>query len=160
MSTLAPCSESSSAVARPMPRADPVTIATLPSRTPMRFSLVSDACGEGGETSHRSVPARLAGGASRWEDGHVTWSRTLAVLTALAAVALAVAVAVFTLLAGSHADGPGEAALAVVTILTPGAVGLVLAWRVPGNAIGWILLVQSVLLGVFFLPEPYAQYTL
>src|SRR5215213_2212212 len=35
MSTLAPCSQSSSAVARPMPRADPVTIATLPSRTPM-----------------------------------------------------------------------------------------------------------------------------
>jgi hypothetical protein len=35
ISTFAPCSESSSAVARPMPRADPVTIATLPSRTPM-----------------------------------------------------------------------------------------------------------------------------
>jgi len=32
---LAPCSESSSAVARPMPRADPVTMATLSSRTPM-----------------------------------------------------------------------------------------------------------------------------
>src|SRR3954454_3261209 len=38
MSTLAPCSESNSAVARPMPRADPVTIATLPSRTPMDVS--------------------------------------------------------------------------------------------------------------------------
>src|SRR5919107_2889081 len=37
MSTLAPCSESSSAVARPMPRADPVTIATLSSRTPMSW---------------------------------------------------------------------------------------------------------------------------
>src|SRR4051794_6755116 len=35
MSTLAPCSLSSSAVARPMPRAEPVTIATFPSRTPM-----------------------------------------------------------------------------------------------------------------------------
>src|SRR5690348_1928310 len=35
MITLAPCSESSSAVARPMPRAEPVTIATLSSRTPM-----------------------------------------------------------------------------------------------------------------------------
>ena len=35
MTTFAPCSESSSAVARPMPRADPVTIATLSSRTPM-----------------------------------------------------------------------------------------------------------------------------
>src|SRR5918998_4362902 len=41
MSTFAPCSESSSAVARPMPRAEPVTIATLSSRTPMSFSLVS-----------------------------------------------------------------------------------------------------------------------
>ena len=35
MITLAPCSDSSSAVARPMPRAEPVTIATLSSRTPM-----------------------------------------------------------------------------------------------------------------------------
>src|SRR5205814_10671432 len=35
ISTLAPCSQSSSAVARPMPRAEPVTIATLSSRTPM-----------------------------------------------------------------------------------------------------------------------------
>src|SRR5689334_20490135 len=35
MSTFAPCSERSSAVARPMPRAEPVTIATLSSRTPM-----------------------------------------------------------------------------------------------------------------------------
>ena len=35
MITLAPCSLSSSAVARPMPRAEPVTIATLSSRTPM-----------------------------------------------------------------------------------------------------------------------------
>src|SRR4051812_45695666 len=35
MRTLAPCSLSSSAVARPMPRAEPVTIATFPSRTPM-----------------------------------------------------------------------------------------------------------------------------
>src|SRR5215207_9261538 len=38
MRTLAPCSESSSAVARPMPRAEPVTIATLSSRTPMSYS--------------------------------------------------------------------------------------------------------------------------
>src|SRR4051812_13526021 len=35
MTTLAPCSDSSSAVARPMPRAEPVTIATLSSRTPI-----------------------------------------------------------------------------------------------------------------------------
>src|SRR3954467_11947526 len=35
MTTLAPCSDSSSAVARPMPRAEPVTTATLSSRTPM-----------------------------------------------------------------------------------------------------------------------------
>src|SRR3954470_7079299 len=38
MSTLAPCDDSSSAVARPMPRADPVTIATLSSSTPMYLS--------------------------------------------------------------------------------------------------------------------------
>src|SRR3954452_8296020 len=35
MTTFAPCSDSSSAVARPMPRAEPVTIATFSSRTPM-----------------------------------------------------------------------------------------------------------------------------
>src|SRR3954453_9554576 len=40
--TLAPCSVSSSAVARPMPRADPVTIAAFPSSTPTWvFSLFS-----------------------------------------------------------------------------------------------------------------------
>src|SRR3954452_11711648 len=38
MRTLAPCSLSSSAVARPMPRAEPVMIATFPSRTPMFMS--------------------------------------------------------------------------------------------------------------------------
>src|SRR4051812_17109496 len=38
--TLAPCSDSSSAVALPMPRALPVTIATLSSRTPMHDLLV------------------------------------------------------------------------------------------------------------------------
>src|SRR3954470_17510168 len=41
ISTLAPCSLSNSAVARPMPRAEPVTIATLSSRTPMYISLRS-----------------------------------------------------------------------------------------------------------------------
>src|SRR3954466_4117686 len=41
MTTLAPCELSSSAVARPMPRADPVTIATLSSSTPIRDSLCS-----------------------------------------------------------------------------------------------------------------------
>ena len=41
MTTFAPCSESSSAVARPMPRADPVTIATLSSSTPMVSSSFS-----------------------------------------------------------------------------------------------------------------------
>src|SRR3954470_12711624 len=35
MTTFAPCSDRSSAVARPIPRAEPVTIATLSSRTPM-----------------------------------------------------------------------------------------------------------------------------
>ncbi len=41
MTTFAPCSESSSAVARPIPRADPVTIATLSSSTPMVSSSFS-----------------------------------------------------------------------------------------------------------------------
>src|SRR5918992_2533072 len=39
ISTRAPCSASSSAVARPIPRADPVTIAAFPSKTPIDFSL-------------------------------------------------------------------------------------------------------------------------
>ena len=38
ISTCAPCSASSSAVARPMPRADPVTMADLPSSTPTLIS--------------------------------------------------------------------------------------------------------------------------
>src|SRR5215207_9077175 len=38
ITTFAPCSESSSAVARPIPRAEPVTIATLSSSTPIRSS--------------------------------------------------------------------------------------------------------------------------
>src|SRR3954454_14630252 len=45
--TLAPCSDSSSAVALPMPRALPVTIATLSSRTPMHVSL--SGCQETGD---------------------------------------------------------------------------------------------------------------
>src|SRR4051812_35584240 len=40
MTTFAPCSLSNSAVARPMPRAEPVTIATLSSRTPMAVTIV------------------------------------------------------------------------------------------------------------------------
>src|SRR5215210_939213 len=39
MSTRAPCSASSSAVARPIPRADPVTIAAFPSSTPIQSPL-------------------------------------------------------------------------------------------------------------------------
>src|SRR5215212_2273030 len=39
ISTRAPCSASSSAVARPIPRADPVTIAAFPSRTPIQSPL-------------------------------------------------------------------------------------------------------------------------
>src|SRR3954447_26472274 len=38
ISTRAPCSASSSAVARPIPRADPVTIAAFPSSTPIQVS--------------------------------------------------------------------------------------------------------------------------
>src|ERR1017187_4944197 len=37
MRTCAPCEASSSAVARPIPRAEPVTIADLPSSTPIAF---------------------------------------------------------------------------------------------------------------------------
>src|SRR3954447_26787325 len=47
MSTFAPCSLSSSAVARPMPRAEPVTIATLSSRTPMCQISLNSAAEEG-----------------------------------------------------------------------------------------------------------------
>src|SRR3954469_24242679 len=46
--TFAPCEASNSAVARPMPRAEPVTIATLSSRTPIRRLLVL-VSKEGGE---------------------------------------------------------------------------------------------------------------
>src|SRR5215217_399089 len=45
MSTRAPCSASSSAVARPIPRADPVTIAAFPSRTPIPSLLCAPAAG-------------------------------------------------------------------------------------------------------------------
>src|SRR3712207_1721324 len=59
MSTLAPCSASSSAVARPMPRADPVTIATLSSRTPMDpFRLRLQAVRAADDLEHDLVGAR------------------------------------------------------------------------------------------------------
>src|SRR4051812_29291816 len=58
MTTLAPCSANSSAVARPMPRADPVTIATLSSRTPIQtFSLRS---WKAGTLVRAQPPQRLA----------------------------------------------------------------------------------------------------
>ena len=56
MITFAPCSLSSSAVARPMPRAEPVTIATLSSRTPMATD------DSRWPSDRRAVRASLAGG--------------------------------------------------------------------------------------------------
>src|SRR3954453_6911010 len=52
ITTLAPCSESSSAVARPMPRADPVTIATLSSGPPMAGKIGGFACHPFGGLRH------------------------------------------------------------------------------------------------------------
>src|SRR5579863_3260712 len=59
MSTLAPCAASSSAVARPMPRAEPVTMAALPSSTPMVY-VAPFAFSESG-----GYPSRARGGAAR-----------------------------------------------------------------------------------------------
>src|SRR3954469_4243504 len=55
MRTFAPCELSSSAVARPIPRADPVTIATLSSRTPIRVSFMAS---EGREHEASGVRGR------------------------------------------------------------------------------------------------------
>src|SRR5918994_594037 len=64
MTTFAPCEASSSAVARPMPRAEPVTMATLSSRTPMLRSLFK-LSGEGRE---HYVPGGNAGAMKLYPD--------------------------------------------------------------------------------------------
>src|SRR4051794_37333346 len=61
MTTFAPCSLSSSAVARPMPRAEPVTIATLSSRTPMAVTIVGDPPIGGPPTIQRRPGSSRAG---------------------------------------------------------------------------------------------------
>src|SRR5437588_6191085 len=62
--TLAPCSARISAVARPMPRAEPVTIATLPSRTviwvPFRSSICFRSISDGGMMPARPSPPPTA----------------------------------------------------------------------------------------------------
>src|SRR4051794_10638041 len=55
ITTLAPCSASISAVARPMPRALPVTIATLSSRTPIRSPCSARSLNAGGHGIDPSV---------------------------------------------------------------------------------------------------------
>src|SRR4051812_27826230 len=87
--TLAPCSVSSSAVARPMPRADPVTIAAFPSSTPTWvFSLFSlefaggdddVACGD--VSGHVSLGAVLASALPPVEQHHLLQAREMQALS-------------------------------------------------------------------------------
>src|SRR5947199_535532 len=87
--TLAPCSASSSAVARPMPRADPVTIAAFPSSTPTWvFSLFSlefaggdddVACGD--VSGHVSLGAVLASALPPVEQHHLLQAREMQALS-------------------------------------------------------------------------------
>ena len=51
-------------------------------------------------------------------------------------------------------------ALASPVIALPAAVGVVIVLRRPGNAIGWVLLVDSVVVGVDLIAAPYAHYGL
>src|SRR5256885_17072091 len=87
--TLAPCSASSSAEARPMPRADPVTIAAFPSSTPTwLFSLFSlefaggdddVACGD--VSGHASLGAVLASALPPVEQHHLLQAREMQALS-------------------------------------------------------------------------------
>src|SRR5436305_2761925 len=87
--TLAPCSASSSAVARPMPRAEPVTIAAFPSSTPTWvFSLFSlefaggdddVACGD--VMSHVTLGTVLASALPPMEQHHLLQAREMQALS-------------------------------------------------------------------------------
>jgi hypothetical protein len=88
--------------------------------------------------------------------------RPLTVRT-LVAVALGVAAALAALTFGGLAAASGrtgataDAIPLTLAVLTMAAVGTLLSVRVPSNAVGWLVLVSAVLLGVEFLALDYAQ---
>ena len=90
---------------------------------------------------------------------HLLLSRA-AVAWSLAAVALALGAgsAVLSALAGSE-DPWWVVVLGAGTVVTSAAVGLLLTLRRPGNRVGRLLLVNAVLLGLLWVVEGYAQYT-
>src|SRR6059036_2410363 len=83
--------------------------------------------------------------------GRLVVALGLGVAAAFAAVTLGGIAVLFTP-AGSNLD----VLLLTLAVLSMAAVGTVLAIRVPGNAVGWLLLISSFLLGSEFLALMYA----
>ncbi|MFL5841734.1 MAG: hypothetical protein ACJ77Z_14895, partial [Thermoleophilaceae bacterium] len=86
--------------------------------------------------------------------------RLLAWTGASVAVLLAVASVSFNLLAGDHGASVAEIALGLPALLGAAAFGLLIALRRPGNAVGWILLADAVILGFAVAAPAYARYAL
>ncbi|MFL5842219.1 MAG: sensor histidine kinase [Thermoleophilaceae bacterium] len=86
--------------------------------------------------------------------------RLLAWTGACVAVLLAVASVSFNLLAGDHGASVAEIALGLPALLGAAAFGLLIALRRPGNAVGWILLADAVILGFAVAAPAYARYAL
>jgi hypothetical protein len=75
-----------------------------------------------------------------------------------AAAGLVLAGAVLNALAGAHGEPWWQGALWVVATLASAGVGLLIALRRRGHPIGWLLLVNAVLLASAEAAEGYAQY--
>jgi hypothetical protein len=94
-----------------------------------------------------------------------TVSRRFALLAPAVCVAIAVATAVLLSLGpgrslpGDVFGGVGGASFLVLS-LTFAGVGAIVAWRVPGNRIGWIFCLTGILCGITVLSWAYADYGL
>lgn len=81
---------------------------------------------------------------------------------ALACLALGLAAfgSVLNALAAAHGEPWWQSALGVVAVMSSGSVGLLIALRRRGHPIGWLLLVNAVLLAGLGVAQAYAQYAL
>ena len=86
--------------------------------------------------------------------------RRAAIAWTLAGVALAgdLGAAVFGLVEGGRSNAWWLILFAEVAVLTPLAVGTLLALRRPGNPIGWLLLADALLLVFLFFLSVYAEH--
>jgi signal transduction histidine kinase len=81
-------------------------------------------------------------------------------MLAAAAAAVGVCAAVLNGLAGSHGDPWWHYAAGLTVIAAGAGVGLLVAVRRPGHAVGWLLLANAVLLSTFGLAAGYSAYAL